>query len=152
MSKDSKIEYNVKHVAFVFENDNVQSVLVTEDGNVFKNDFKGKVFCKDHCSRLGIKYQEVSREEFETENKIGSAPVKPLSKMTKPELLQVCADKGIEASDADDKKTLVQLITDAEKEAEEELEEGAEGGAEGATDNGAESGAEGDESQNNTEE
>lgn len=147
MSQEKKIEYNVKHVAFVFDTDNVNAVLVTEDGNVFKADAKGQSFCKDHCRRLNIKFQEVTREEFEAANpKAGEAPkLIPLSKLNKPDLVEMCNKAGLEVLEEDTKAILINKIETAVREASNPS-------AEGDKTSEAGNAPEGDDSNNNTPE
>jgi len=119
MSQENKIKYNAKHVAFVFDTDNVNAVLVTEDGNVYKTDNKGTSFCKDHCRRLKIKFETLTREDFAKANP-KKEDVKPvvLSKLKKADLLEICSKMEIEPEEGATNADLVKLIEAAQSETE----------------------------------
>lgn len=96
-----KINYSREAAEFAFKTNNVDALLVTEDGHFFL--LKSKSFCIDHCSRKNIKWAELTRSEFEAlegSNKTSDrAPSSdPLDAMSYAELKQFAKDKQIKVS------------------------------------------------------
>lgn len=147
----SKVDTN-KHIDFVFKSDEaIDSVLVAEDGNVFVNDNKGKSFCRNHCRDHGIKFNQVSREEFYSKSAgDDKKSEKPLAKMVKAELLKKCEELQIEVDSEAANKVLVKAIEDhlsaAASTGEGSASVGSGADSEGS-EGGSEAGAENNESE-----
>jgi len=151
----SKIKYNADQVKSVFDaNPSENSIIITSDGNVFF--VKHKHYAKTHCTEFKAEFQELTREQFNNENKGGksttpgsAAPSSTDWKEGKfKDIIEFAKSKGLEATTKSNKGTkalieeveayLVTLESADKKPKDEGAEGAAEGGAEGE-------GAEGDD-------
>lgn len=68
----SKVKYDADQVQSVFDaNPSIASLIITSCGNVFLK--KHEHFAKSHCREAKTEYAELTREQFNNENKGGKS-------------------------------------------------------------------------------
>lgn len=141
----SKIKYNADQVKSVFDaNPSENSIIITSCGNVFLA--KHKHYAESHCREAKSELSELTREQFNAENKGGSSKTLSIAAPSATdwkagkfaEIIEFARSKGFEATTKQNKGTKA-LIAEVEahlatlepaKDPKKETEGGE--GAEGA--------------------
>ncbi|MCX8482121.1 MAG: hypothetical protein ORN50_00970 [Crocinitomicaceae bacterium] len=77
----SKVKYDADQVQSVFDaNPSITSLIITSCGNVFLK--KHESYAKSHCREAKTEYAELTREQFNSENKDGKSKASTLAAPT----------------------------------------------------------------------
>jgi len=116
----SKVKYNADQVKSVFDaNPSENSIIITSCGNVFLA--KHKHYAESHCREAKSELSELTREQFNAENKGGSSKAPSIAAPSATdwkagkfaEIIEFARSKGFEATTKQNKGTKA-LIAEVE--------------------------------------
>ena len=115
-----------------------KTLLITADGHVFKT--TNKAFCKSHCERNELKFEELTQDEFlkkfdsdKASKTTSEVDFLALDKLSNPELKKLAASLGVKSASQKSADLIEALqaykdaLDDSKQEPKKELQEGEEG-------------------------
>lgn len=122
----------------IFKTQKAKTLFITEDGHVFR--LENKVFCKSHCDRNELKFEELTQDEFlkkfdsnKASQTTSEVDFSALDKLSNPELKKLAASLDVKSASQKSVDLIEALqaykdaLDDSKKDASKELQEGDEG-------------------------